>query len=453
MRELRIGAGIETGLAAAAIVGVFLWFASPGLAYYFGADDIMNLRRSWPRPIGELIRDCILIWQPAYRPLGDLAYRLIFEMAGLHPWPFHLVCFALLTGNIFLVYCLAQRLTKSHPTALMSALIGSFHSRMDALDLTPATIYDIGCCTFYLGALLYYVRLRQSGRAIAVAQAAVLILLYLCALDLKEMAVTLPVMILVYELLWGGGRRPVAIGILLLLITVAFVIPRAMGNSAISQSYRPQLTASRFLENWETYVGYLLYRRSAFPPRSLYLLWTGLAAAALLLRSRPLLFSFLFLVITPLPVCFIEPRGLNVFYIPFAGWAMYAAIIVHKLARERFAAPAFALLAVVLCWLHIKDRPNRFYPGDGKSDLIREFQRQVTALHPAVRRGTRILFLDDPFDAVEWTPSSLLQLYYRDPDLESDRYKMPEQRAASVGKTYDIVFDYRQDRVIECQGK
>ncbi len=413
----------------------------------------MNLRRSWPKPIWEMIRDCIFLWQPAYRPLGDLAYRLMFELAGLHPWLYHLVCFALLIGNSFLLYCLAQRLTQSHAIALITALIGCFHSRMDALYLSPATIYDIGCCAFYWGALLYYVRLRQSEKPLTLSQAAVMILLFICALDFKEMAVTLPVMILVYEGLWGGRQKPIATVIFLLLITAVFVIPRALGSSALSQSYKPQFTAARFLENWETYVGYLLYRRTSFSPRSLYLLWAGLGAVALALRSRPLLFSFLFLVIAPLPICFVEPRGLNVFYIPLAGWAMYAAIIVCKVAGERFPAPAFVLVAAFLCYFHVRDGHNRFYPGDGKSDLIRDFQRQVSALHPAVRRGTRILFLNDPFDAVEWTPSSLLQLKYRDPELEIDRYKMPDQRAASVGKVYDIVFDYRQDHVVEVQGK
>src|ERR1700736_5160169 len=139
---------------AAAIVSIFAYFAWPGLFYYFDADDVANLRRVWPDPIWKAVS--------SQRPLVSLIYRLLYAVAGFHPFPYHLLCLTLLLTNIYLLYRVAHQLKGSREIALFAALLGCFHSRMDTLYIDTGNMYDIVCYTFFMSALLYYTRIRAS---------------------------------------------------------------------------------------------------------------------------------------------------------------------------------------------------------------------------------------------------------------------------------------------------
>jgi hypothetical protein len=116
---------------AAVIVGIFTYFAWPGLFYYFDADDVTNLRRAWPDPIWKAILANFSIG--SQRSLVSLIYRLLYAIAGFHPFPYHLLCLTLLLTNIYLLYRVADQLTGSREIALFAALLGCFHSRSTAV--------------------------------------------------------------------------------------------------------------------------------------------------------------------------------------------------------------------------------------------------------------------------------------------------------------------------------
>jgi hypothetical protein len=65
---------------------------------------------------------------------------------------------------------------------------------------TSAFIYDVLCNLFYLAALGYYVRIRERDKSLTPVQLGGCLALYICALNSKEMAVSLPVIVLLYEL-------------------------------------------------------------------------------------------------------------------------------------------------------------------------------------------------------------------------------------------------------------
>ena len=64
-----------------------------------------------------------------------------------------------------------------------------------------AFIYDVLCGFFYLAALTYYVHIRKKDIIFAPLQLLIFLVLYVLALNSKEMAVTLPVIVLIYEFL------------------------------------------------------------------------------------------------------------------------------------------------------------------------------------------------------------------------------------------------------------
>ena len=130
-------------LAVALVVGgLFFVFAGDGIGAYFTPDDMMNLYRAWSAsPAGLLGQD---------RPLGQVLYRALFSLAGLHPLPFRLAAFALLLANLALLYRFCARLAGSRETAALACLVGAYHAHLADLYYSTGAIYDLLCCFFVL---------------------------------------------------------------------------------------------------------------------------------------------------------------------------------------------------------------------------------------------------------------------------------------------------------------
>ena len=68
------------------------------------------------------------------------------------------------------------------------------------------TIYDLACFTLFYLALVYYLRIRGEGSYPGPWQTITLLALYIAALDAKEMAVALPVIVAIYELVFHAPK-------------------------------------------------------------------------------------------------------------------------------------------------------------------------------------------------------------------------------------------------------
>src|SRR5207247_1667757 len=141
----------------------FLALAGEGIRAFFSPDDLMNLYTYFQRPAGDLARANLLFYSNFFRPMGGVAYRLLYALFGFHPLPFRLACFALLLFNLYLTYCLVKRFTGSREVGLLATLIGAYHARFVDLYYGTGTIYDLLCFSFFYGAFLFYVKIRQSG--------------------------------------------------------------------------------------------------------------------------------------------------------------------------------------------------------------------------------------------------------------------------------------------------
>ena len=174
-------------LATLAIAGIFLGFAGDGLRAYFTPDEMMNFYGAWFRPLAE-----------SRRPVGDLIYRGIFAAAGLNPLPYRMVCYALLAANLGLLYALCRRLSGSPEVGALACLLGAYHAHLADLYYSSDTLYDLLYFFFYFSALLLYIALRRRGWYWQL----LILALYLLAMGSKEMAVTLPVFLFLYDLIY-----------------------------------------------------------------------------------------------------------------------------------------------------------------------------------------------------------------------------------------------------------
>lgn len=216
--------------------------------------------------------------------------------------------------------------------------------RVSVLD--TAYIYDVLCYFFYFAALLFYIRIRQQKRVLSGWELVACSVLYICALNAKQMAVTLPIFLFSFEVLYGkiGSdsfrallrwiTREGRFILLASLFTLAFLIGQNFGVDSYlnNKAYQPVFTWGRFSNSSRNFANEIFFQKLNLPFLTILLLWIGLLALAWAARSRTLKFAWLFLMLSVLPVAFID-RGAPQYYIPLFGWVLYAATVLASSSR------------------------------------------------------------------------------------------------------------------------
>ncbi len=442
-------------LSVIVVVSIWIWFTRDGLASYFSGDDLMNIYLAWQKPLRRLAGENLLFFSSGYRPFGNLVYRLLYEMAGFHPLPFRIACFALLFLNLYLAYRTAAAIAGIE-TALLTVLFASYNVGADLYHDT-GIIYDILCFTFYFSALALYVSARTRKQYLTNQRIAWLLILYILALDSKEMAVTLPLVLVAYELFLGAPatgsfvRRwlPSALSA---LMTVPYVFGKLSHSSPLvdNESYRLHISPSAYVAGLTHYFDLLTSVHPGTLSARVCMLAIVLAAAvALMTRDRRLMFALAFILITPLPVVFVALRGAYVMYIPMFGIAFYLAVAIAKL-RDALIGPRlqFATLAVCAAAVIAFHASRPWQPM--LNPLIRSTASELGEIQPRVPDRSRILFVDDPFDKDDpWVLLFLCRLYYGLAGLQVDRAKLMANKPDTAAlNSYDLIFAYRNSRWI-----
>jgi len=172
--------------------------------------------------------------------------------------------------------------------------------------------------------------------------------LYICALNSKEMAVTLPLIVLIYEVLkcprfgeWKQFARRnwrfAVPGLIAGLLTIPYTYSKTQGNKALATlaAYHPRFSWQRFTASNAHFVSDLFYLTTNYvmPGGMLLVLWAAIFVYAFLRRDRMLQLMAFWIVITPLPLAFIPLRGGACLYILLFGWAMIFAKVVSDLIK------------------------------------------------------------------------------------------------------------------------
>ncbi len=466
--------------AAFAITVYFFYFTDGGLRTGFSHDDLMNLWRSWLDPLPHILKENVLffLYPLAYRPMGTLFYHIFFNAFGLNPLPYRLCMLPFLLVNIFLVYAFARRISQSREIAGVTTLLHAYHIGFVPLYRNTGTCFDIICCFFYFSAFLLYLRIRQQGRLLRPLEYMGVLSLLICALDSKEIAVTLPVLMGVYEALYHpppGYKPRVLISWLVreggvaccgAIIDLAFIVGKLYCNNGIGRTAGPYIVR----------IGIITFMQSLrHDLDEVFVTWDtnllrepSLAILLLLLflfawRSRLAYFRFalLFWLIGVLPVAFIPSRSIYAIYIPLAGFDLCAATLfietrewLWRGIRRLAHLPDLLGLRQILMFIVLLLALARFYYVQGaKSDTWEDRQsRQIASVIdelraqlPTAKKGAHMLFLKDPFEnvffSVEWATVFITHLLYRDNSIQPDRlWKMPEPPDAARMKQYDYVF-------------
>lgn len=433
----------------------FLWMIRSGFHAWFSEDDLFNIYTSKTHTFRELVLACVTFWGPLVRPLPEAVLRELYHVFGFHPWPFNVLRVLLCGAAICVLYAFVRQLTRSREAAVISVVLMGFHPALFSLYFDSGMIFDLCAFLFFYSGLALYCHFRFGPRGIAWWQSSIVILLFLAALDSKEIAVTFPVALLLIELIVFRGRGltwtralPLCAGFLMACL---YSLGRATTFSSI-QEYRPHISLSIYFDSYSHYVAQLLFQPDQVVRPFIPFLLTACVVLAFAMRQRVLIWCALFNIVSILPIAFIPPRNAFAFFVPLVGWALLGAVIIssfrawvaNRHAKLRTISQLASLVTVcALIWPpEISVMRDFRGPAVERDALVnRPYYEDLRRILPADLSGKKILATRVPFQ-LGWVFLFLLRLGWRDFSITADTIPLLEsQRLAVHQDQYDFVVD------------
>lgn len=468
-------------VGALLIAAFFYAFQKRVLKAHFGPDEMMNIYGVWRPALWKVILADFAFWTKFVRPMAAIYYLPLFHFFKLNPEPYSIVRIVILGVNTIVFYKLARAISGSWWVAVLASFPVAYQADLGNLAFDGAFIYDVLCGGFFFAALLYYVHVRRGREYLSVRQGCIFLALYVCALDSKEMAVSLPVVALAYELLLRKhpaqfrsteDRKIWALQLWPTLtagaMTALFILGKATGQESLTNTdaYAPRLNWARFTESTIRFMNTMFYTKG-FTMEHAMTLWLLVLIAGVvgMLRGWVLkgkrnphwLFLWIWVTATPLPIAFLPGRGGALLYIVVAGWALAAAMMFRSvswlLARNlflgrpgRYATMAACLLVCLWQYEDATRRAHRYdvygylLIGADTTQWIEGVKR--LAIHP--KPGSSVIFLHDPAPST-YDITFIASLVWEDRSLniwQQSQSHLTDERISRM----DYIIDYAGDR-------
>ncbi len=324
-----------------------------------------------------------------FRPLQTVTYMLGYAVGKLSPAPYHWISIILHVLSCLAVYWAGAAFLGTPAAAFLGALLFAVHPMHTESVSWVAGVTDVGCCLFYMLSLGAYIRLREADRLHTYGLWALSLCSFFCALLYKEMAFTLPIVIVMLDFACDTGHaglRPVERFKRLLPFLAVMLAYFALRSQASGVRSHTSRTLPISLPDRLMTTGYLVghyiqdlllpvaqnayrvfepFSRLGFTDWLLPLALLGIAAwlgYRYLRNDRKLLFLALFVVITLIPVLDLGAIGDNKYterylYIPSVGFCLLVAALIVRCRMRRTALALAALWVVVLAGLTVRRNP------------------------------------------------------------------------------------------------
>jgi tetratricopeptide (TPR) repeat protein len=313
----------------------------------------------------------------SYRPLREVSYAIDYQLTGLNPLGYHLFNIAYHILSSYFVFLIAFHLSKDRKVGLITALLFIAHPIQTESVTYISGRRDILTSLFYFMGFYSFLRFKESSSKRYII---FFFLSYFLSLMSKEMGVTLPALIVLYDLLQPGQgiaesgsvprkrflslcretlRRNWLLYLGLFLIAISYTFYKvAIRNPSHQEGFYGGTMASNFLTVigiWVFYLKLLILplslnvahsfplSKSLFEYRTLCSALTLLFLFALIVKGleKKALYSFcgLWFFITLLPVSHIFPHhellAEHYLYLPSLGFVMAIGLLSsHFLKRK-----------------------------------------------------------------------------------------------------------------------
>jgi len=316
--------------------------------------------------------------QDVYRPVTTVTFALDYYLWKLNTFCYHLENVLLHAANAILLFLLLDLVLADAAIAFLASLLFALHPVQTEVVSWISGRSSVLCLFFYLGALIFYIRfLKESKKAYLAVSAA----FYAVSLFSKEMAISLPLLLIAYDFHFPDKatfRQRLYRYAPFVLLAAFYITARFLILNRVSQCawwggspYRTFLSMAPVIIDYiktlvfplQLRVFYILpIRTSIADPKVLGALCmlTGALFAMLPIfrRSRRVSFFICWFFITLVPVSNIVPlRALmaeRFLYIPSIGFCVLVAILIRTIAAakpaylKRFARAAAAMAAALL---------------------------------------------------------------------------------------------------------
>jgi len=172
--------------------------------------DIKHLPDMFSKSVWSFLKSDVSNY---YRPMMHVTYMINYHIFGLQAWGFHLVNVLFHMGNSVLAFLLIERLLGSsylveHTSTFLSppfiaAVLFAVHPIHTEAVAWVAALPESAFTFFCLLSFYFFI---LSKERVGVRHAASVIIFFV-ALLFKETAVTLPIILLIYDLVLRGNRR------------------------------------------------------------------------------------------------------------------------------------------------------------------------------------------------------------------------------------------------------
>ncbi|MBT8365487.1 MAG: tetratricopeptide repeat protein [Deltaproteobacteria bacterium] len=317
--------------------------------------------------------------EASYRPVATLSYFLIYAIAELNPFYYHLASLILHTLNAILVYWLANLILQHRLRALMAGLLFACHPVLSEAVNCIAFNDDLLTAFFFMLALIFYIRIKSEDLISNIRGYFLTLFFYILGLLSKEMAITLPAIVLLYDLVLRDVDRR-ALNIKHLLNIVRKRIFFYIGYMTVSLIY----IGIRFFvlynprESLKAPAGSLFERIIYLPdhifsfikltiypgnlnadyvyshPSSFFEIWNLIGVAVVLALvgfaflihrySKEIFFGIWWFLITLFPVYNLiqiyHPLAERYLYLPIIGFCLVVPVAVNAAAKRHFTKPS-----------------------------------------------------------------------------------------------------------------
>lgn len=315
--------------------------------------------------------------EASYRPVATLSYYLTHAIAGLNPFLYHLLSVILHTANVGLIYLLFCLILKKRFAALIAAALFACHPALtEAVDCI-AYNEDLLAAFFFLLSIICYLNFRTADLKSDIKYYTLSLFFFLLGLLSKEMAITVPAIILLHDVSFKNRTEKQSFSFLQIRNTIRDKWLVYSGYMAVSLIYlyirflilyNPEESIKPFYGNLLERIVFLpahifSFMKLSFFPLNLtadyafsypaiffaipnligWLIVAGSAFLSFLIfkHSKEIFFAIWWFFITLFPVYNLipiyNPFAERYLYIPLAGLCMAASVIFDSLINKRLS--------------------------------------------------------------------------------------------------------------------
>ncbi len=416
---------MQIAVALVLIAACAVSYHKPLINGYFLADDYELLHIARDLDLTDLLTAAFYRSFPwkFIRPGGLLLWKTDYLLYGLQPGGYYITNLILHIGCTLLAAKTVRSLSDSTPAALIAGLLFAFHPSHPDASSYLAGRYDLLCTLLYLAGLNSYISFVNSGARRSAAYALSLIFFILAILS-KEMALTLPLALALYELYYGGGLRNIRrtlmrsipfAAVLAVYFVLRFLVFHGIGgynNAAGGSSHLAVPSASMLLYNMWTYFRTMLLGINYQYPVDFSAYAYAISVSALISlvalyrtsheRKKTATFFALLIPVCLVPVVGISPvrpdlMGSRYVYLPsvffagimgigFSSWDCIKSSVRHVIAA--------CTLIVIVCYYALLQYNNETWIA--ASAISKGIPGMFTEIYPEMPENANVTFYNLP---------------------------------------------------------